>query len=121
MSIAAAHDQMCSAALQDRRRAMRRIRVSALIQHIDLLLEEVERLNLASRKSVPPSWRKRLAELAPVLPFAMDPVWLRPRSTVEAIDVLFEIQHQLMRLRSGPLAPDVIEGDAALGEPDLTT
>lgn len=112
--IAAAHGEMCMAALQDRKRAMRRARISALIQHVDLLLEELERLNLASRKSVPASWRKRLAELAPLLPFSLDPRWLRPRSTVKAIDVLFEIQLRLMRLRSGPLEPDLIDSDAAL-------
>lgn len=112
--IAAAQDEMCIAALQDRKKAMRRARISALIQHVDLLLEELERLNLASRKSVPANWRKRLADLAPLLPFTLDPRWLRPRSTVKAIDVLFEIQLRLMRLRSGPLEPDVIDCDAAL-------
>lgn len=116
MSIAAAHDEICTAALQARN-AMWRLRVSALIQHLDLLLDEVERLNLASRKSVPATWRKRIAEMAPLLPFDLEPGWLRPRSTLQAIDVLFEIQSRLMRLRSGPLAPDLVESDAAL-EPD---
>ena len=116
MSIAAAHDEICTAALQGRS-AMRRLRVSALIQHLDLLLDEVERLNLVSRKSVPATWRKRIAEMAPLLPFDLEPGWLRPRTTLQAIDVLFEIQSRLMRMRSGPLAPDLIESDAAL-EPD---
>src|SRR5262245_35129743 len=112
--IAAAHGEICIATLQHRKKAMRRARISALIQHVDLLLEELESLNLASRKSVPANWRKRLAELAPLLPFALDPRWLRPRSTVKAIDVLFEIQSRLMRLRSGPLERDVIDSDAAI-------
>src|SRR5262245_66586230 len=107
MSIAAAHDEICTAALQGRN-AMRRLRISALIQHLDLLLDEVERLNLASRKSVPATWRKRLAEMGPLLPFDLEPGWLRPRSTLQAIDVLFEIQSRLVRLSSGPLETGVI-------------
>ena len=113
MSIAAAQGEMCSAARQELI-ARRRVRVTALIRHVDFLLEELERLNLASRKRAPANWPSRLAELEPLLPFAIDPTWLRPRRNVDAIDILFEIQNRLMRLRSGPLPADVSESDAAL-------
>ena len=113
MSIAAAQGEMCSAARKELI-ARRRVRVTALIRHVDLLLEELERQNLASRKRAPANWQSRLAELEPLLPFAIDPTWLRPRRNVDAIDILFEIQNRLMRLRSGPLPPDLIESDAAL-------
>ena len=113
MSIAAANGEMCTATRQARSR-MRRLRVTALIRHLDLLLEELERLNLTARKRAPANWQQRLAELEPLLPFALDPGWLQPRSNVRAIDVLFEIQNRLMRLRSGPLSPDLLESDAAL-------
>jgi len=118
VSIAAAQGDMCTAARRELI-ARRRVRVSALIRHVDLLLEELERLNLASRKRAPANWQSRLAELERVLPFALEPTWLRPRRNVDAIEVLFEIQNRLMRLRSGPLPPDLIESDAAL-ETDST-
>ncbi len=113
MSIGAAQGEMFTAVRQ-KEIARRRGRVAALIRHVDLLLEELERLNLASRKRAPANWQSRLAELEPLLPFPLDPAWLRPRRNVDAIEVLFEIQTRLMRLRSGPLPPDLIESDAAL-------
>ncbi len=113
VSIAAAQDEMCAAARREQS-ARRRARLTALIRHVDLLLDELEERNLASRKRLPSGWQRRLDELAALLPFALDPGWLKPPSNIQAIEVLFEIQDRLMRLRSGPLPPDLIESDAAL-------
>ena len=117
VSIATAQDEMCAAARREQS-ARRRARLTALIQHVDLWLDQLEERNLASRKRVPSGWQSRLDELAALLPFALDPGWLRPPSNIQAIEVLFEIQDRLMRLRSGPLPPDLIESDAAL---DMST
>lgn len=114
MTIASAHVEMQGMMLRSRERAARRRHVDALVRCVDHLIEEVEELNLRRRKSVPRTWSGRIRELAPMLPFPIDPRWLGARSTTEALDMLFEIQSGLLRLRSGPLAPDLLEVDAQI-------
>lgn len=111
MSISSAHVEMQRMMLRSRERAARRLRVDALVHGVDLLIAEVEEVNLRRHKSVSQSWPRHLLDLVPLLPFAADPGWFRARTTTEALDVLFEIQGRLMRLRSGPLAPDLMAVD----------
>ncbi len=83
-----------------------RWRVTAPIQVIDEMLEDVEQLNLRNARRVPISWELRLAQLATSLPPGIyaDPAELRAGiSPNRLMEALFCIQDQLLDLKMGGL------------------
>jgi hypothetical protein len=65
------------------------------IRHIDRLLNELEMLNLAERREVPPPLRIELDRLM-AESTVVAAIQQRPETVGEAMDVLYEIQDSLM-------------------------
>jgi len=83
-----------------------------LLKRTDAMLAELESLNLMHVRRAPASWRSDLTTLIADLPFEYEP-HIRPHgSPTAAIDLVFDIQARLFRLRFGTDSDDDLLGVA---------
>ena len=78
-----------------------RTRLERLIRVTDAMLEELEIDNLKNVRRLPSAWRPRLSLLSNSLPFDSRRLLASPRTPVEALDVVFEVQARLFDIKNG--------------------
>lgn len=88
---------------QERARAARwdAERVDRSIRAVDVLVEEIERLNLENRSRVPLNWQPRLARLASVLPVECGERLRAGISPLRLLDQVYDIQQELLWMKQG--------------------
>ncbi|HEX4212718.1 MAG TPA: hypothetical protein VIA06_05245 [Candidatus Dormibacteraeota bacterium] len=76
-------------------------RIDRSIRAVDVLVEDIERLNLEDRSRVPLNWQPRLARMAAVLPVECGDRLRAGISPLRLLDQVYEIQQELLWIKQG--------------------
>lgn len=110
----AALADMRDAVVQARLARWQRERVDRAIMALDMLVEDLERLNLEDRSRVPLAWQPRLARLASQMPVECGPGLKAGISPLRLLDHVYDIQQQLLWLKQGSAADELRKVDGEL-------
>ncbi|HZV53049.1 MAG TPA: hypothetical protein VFD49_25205 [Candidatus Dormibacteraeota bacterium] len=113
-SIAAAIEDMCEDLERYRARQAHRLQVERCIAMADRLVDDLERLSLMGVTEVPPTWRRRLEQLARELPAGVSHDFEVGVSPTVLLDQIFAVQEQLFHTKMGEWARVLHEIDRRL-------
>ena len=82
-----------------------RARVQTLIAWTDTMIEELELENLRNVRQVSPAWRPRLTALLASLPVDVGSPHHLPRTPLEALELIYEVQELLFAIKNNTFHP----------------
>ena len=83
----------------------KRTGIQRLIMCTDAMIEELELENLRNVRQVSPAWRPRLTALLASLPVDVGSPHHLPRTPMEALELIYEVQELLFAIKNNTFHP----------------